>query len=138
VIAIFFFAMAFRKQHIKPANMVRWKFNFLQQSLLALTLICVASLLVSIPVGLLSSPDMQVVGNGSYGHFLKFFQDKVSNEQLPVVTVYSLPIWFYRVVMLAWSLWIATQLIGWGKWWFAGYSSHGTWLTKPPKIEKRA
>ena len=134
---LFFFVMAFRKQYIEPAAMARWKFNFLQLTLLALTFISVTSLLASIPVGLLSTPEMQVVGNGSYGHFFKFFQDKVTNEQLPIVTVYSLPIGFYRVVMLAWSLWVATRLIGWGRWWFAGYSHHGAWIAKPAKVEKK-
>jgi len=75
------------------------------------------------------------VGNGSYGHFFKFFQDKVTTGQLPIVTVFSLPIWFYRLVMLAWSLWVATRLIGWGKWWFAGYSRHGAWIAKPKKTD---
>lgn len=137
ITALFFFVMAFRKQYVAPSSMVRWKFNFLQLTLLTLTFIAAISLLASIPLGLLSTPEMQVVGNGSYGHLLKFFQDKVTNEQLPVVTVYSLPIWFYRVVMLAWSLWIATRLIDWGKWWFSAYSQDGAWIAKPPKIEKK-
>ena len=136
IIALFFFVMAFRRQYVEPTAMERWKFNFLQLTLLTLTFISVLSLLASIPAGLLSTPEMQVVGNGSYGHFFKFFQDKVTG-QLPTVTVYSLPIWFYRVVMLAWSLWIATRLIGWGRWWFAAYSRDGTWIPKPPKVEKK-
>ncbi len=135
--ALFFFVMAFRQQYVEPAVMLRWKFNFLQLALLALTFICVLSLLAAIPVGLLSSPEMQVTGNGSYSHLFKFFQDKVTDEQLPIVTVYSLPIWFYRVVMLAWSLWLATRLIGWGKWWFTAYSRHSAWIAKPAKVEKQ-
>ena len=137
ITALFFFVMASRKQFVEPASMERWKFNFLQLMILALTVISLLSLLAAIPVGLLSTPEMQVVGNGSYGHFFKFFQDKVTDEQLPIVTVYSLPIWFYRVVMLAWSLWVATRLIGWGRWWFAAYSRHGAWIAKPPKVEKK-
>ena len=133
ITALFFFAMALRKQHLQSASMVPWKFNAIQIGLLILTFICVVSLLVSIPIGLLSSPDMQVVGNGSYGHYLRFFQDKISDQQLPMVTVYSLPIWSYRIVMLAWSLWIATKLITWSKWWFASYSMNGLWIKKEIK-----
>ncbi|WP_028862844.1 hypothetical protein [Psychromonas aquimarina] len=135
--ALFFFVSALRSQFVEPAAMKRWQFNCLQLSLLALTVICVISLLVSIPIGLLSTPEMQVTGNGSYGHYFKFFQDKVTEGHLPVVTVFSLPIWFYRLVMLTWSLWIATRLIGWGKWWFAGYSRHGVWISKPKKSAGR-
>ena len=137
VVAVFFFVMAARQQYIKPAEMIRWKFNLLQLTLIALTFICVVSLLVAIPVGLLSSPEMQVVGNGSFGHFFKFFQDKISDAPLPIVTVYSLPIWFYRVVMLTWSLWLATQLIAWGKWWFVAYSHGGAWIAKPSKVDTK-
>ncbi|WP_372882340.1 hypothetical protein [Psychromonas sp.] len=133
--ALFFFVMAFRNQHVQSASMSRWKFNFLQLSILLLTVISVISLIVSIPVGLLSTPEMQVTGSGSYGHFFKYFQDKITTGQLPTVTVYSLPIWFYRIVMLAWSLWVATRLIGWGKWWFESYSRHGAWIPKPQKVD---
>jgi hypothetical protein len=135
IIALFFFAMAARNQYVNPANMLRWKFNTLQLALLVLTFVCGASLLAAIPSGLLSTPQMQVAGNGSYGHLFKFFQDKVSTGQLPIVTVYSLPIWFYRIVMLAWSLWIATRLIGWGKWWFSSYSRDGAWIAKVKKTD---
>jgi hypothetical protein len=134
ITALFFFAMALRKQYIQSASMVPWKFNAIQIGLLILTFICIVSLLISIPIGLLSSPDMQVVGNGSYGHFFRFFQDKITEQQLPNVTVYSLPIWSYRIVMLAWSLWIATKLITWSKWWFTSYSSNGLWIKKDIKI----
>ena len=133
ITALFFFIMALRKQHIKSTSMVYWKFNAIQIGLLILTFICVVSLFVSIPLGLLSSPDMQVTGNGSYGHYLHFFQDKITDHQLPIVTVYSLPIWSYRIAMLMWSLWIATKLITWSKWWFASYSINGVWVKKPVK-----
>ncbi|WP_435234455.1 hypothetical protein ACR30L_11815 [Psychromonas sp. PT13] len=133
ITALFFFAMALRKQYIKPSSLRPWLFNAIQVSLFVLTFICIASLLVSIPIGLLSSPDMQVVGNGSYGHLFRFFQDKMVAQQLPLVTIYSLPIWLYRIVMLAWSLWIATQLIKWGKWWFDSYSANGAWVKIPKK-----
>ncbi|MCE0556955.1 hypothetical protein [Motilimonas sp. E26] len=127
--ALLFFATAYRNQFVVPNKLAQWQFNMLQVGLLLLTFICLVILLLVIPVGLLATPDMQVVGNGSSAYLYKFFQDQVTSGALPLVQVYSLPIWVYRVLMLLWSLWIATQLIKWGKWWFVSYTQGGAWLS---------
>ncbi|MCE2595276.1 hypothetical protein K6Y31_10660 [Motilimonas cestriensis] len=134
IFALFFFAMAYRNQFITPNKLAHWQFNMLQVGLLLLTLICLISLLLVIPVGLLATPDMQVVGNGSSSYLFNFFQDHVTSGALPSVQVYSLPLWVYRVMMLLWSLWIATQLIKWGKWWFVSYTQGGAWLATAPML----
>ena len=129
--ALFFFVMAYRNQYVQPSKLTRVQFNALQVAIVIFTFICLVSLLLVIPIGLLATPDMQVVGNGSSAYWFAFFQDQATRGELPLVQVYSLPIWVYRVVMLLWSLWVATQLINWGKWWFTSYTQGGAWLARP-------
>ena len=78
---------------------------------------------------LLSSPDMQVVGNNSSSHFLQWFADR-AGAQLPQASVISAPLWVYRLVMLLWSLWLAAQLLGWLRWGWNCLSAGGFWREK--------
>ncbi len=104
-------------------------FNLMQIGLALLSALAIGSLLGSIPAGLLSQPDMQIVGNGSGGRLLRWYQD-FSAAQLPHGWVVSAPMWLYRVTMLAWSLWLAVSLLGWLRWGWAQYSANGLWRRK--------
>ncbi|MEA1968835.1 MAG: hypothetical protein U9N77_11540, partial [Thermodesulfobacteriota bacterium] len=101
-------------------------FNFVQIILPALTLLAVATLFYGIQNGLLGYPDMQIAGNGSYNHLLKWYQD-ISGNILPQPVVFSLPMTVYRVLILAWALWIAFALIKWLHWGWDCYSADGLW-----------
>ncbi len=35
--------------------------------------------------------------------------------------------WVYRVVMLAWSLWLAFAVVRWVRWGWIGFSAGGIW-----------
>ena len=37
----------------------------------------------------------------------------------------SLSLWFYRGVMLAWSMWLALALVEWARWGFGQWSRGG-------------
>lgn len=130
VLAVFFFLMAYRNEHIQPQAMSRRWFNSLQVLLAFVTLVTVITLISAIPEGLLSSPNMKVVGNGSYSYHFNYYQDRAVETDFPTVQVVSLPLMFYRIVMLAWSLWLATRILQWGHWWFKAYTSGGTWIRK--------
>jgi hypothetical protein len=80
--------------------------------------------------GLLVRPDMQVAGAGSYGGSLEWYIDRSSND-LPETAVLSLSIWVWRLLMLAWSLWLAFRLVGWVRWAWSAFSTEGRWRTKP-------
>jgi hypothetical protein len=56
---------------------------------------------------------------------------------LPQASVFSVPLWVYRVAMLLWSMWLVFALLRWIKWgWqiFAG----GDWWRSNPKTAPTA
>jgi hypothetical protein len=101
-------------------------FNFVQIILPALTFLAIVVLFYGIQNGLLGYPDMQITGNGSYDHSLKWYQD-ISGNVLPQPVVFSLPMTVYRILILTWALWIAFALIKWLRWGWECYSSDGLW-----------
>jgi len=108
-------------------------FNMTQIGLAGLTLIALSVLLYSMHQGLLGSPEMQIAGNHSYGGHLKWYQDRVG-EQLSDITLYTVPLYVYRVVMMLWAMWLAWSLIDWLKINWILYAYNGLWKTvKKPK-----
>ena len=101
-------------------------FNFVQIILPALTFLAIIVLFYGIQNGLLGYPDMKIAGNGSYDHLLKWYQD-ISENILPQPVVFSLPMAVYRVLILAWALWIAFAFIKWLRWGWECYSADGLW-----------
>ena len=129
VIAVMFFMLAARKQLIKPEAMAPLNFNMMQCAIVAWVGLAVLCMVAAIPMGLLSNPEMKVVGNGSSSHFYNYYQDIVGvPEGFPSVTVVSVPILAYRGVMLLWSLWLSTQLIRWTGWGWGCFSEKKSWM----------
>ncbi len=95
------------------------------------TFVAVALLAAAIYQGLLGSPDMQVMGNGSSNRLLRWFQDR-SGSTLPSGWMLSVPLLVYRAVMLAWALWLALSLLRWVKWAWTAFSTGGAWKLPPP------
>ena len=109
----------------QPATQGRY-FNALQISLGGLTVLALGVLFTAVAQGLLGSPDMQITGNRSSAFLLNWYQDR-SLSILPTATVISVPIMVYRLLMLAWALWLAVSLLNWLKWGWACFSSNGLW-----------
>ncbi len=107
-------------------------FNGIQIGLAGLTLAAVAVLFWAVTQGLLDSPDMRVSGNQSSALSLNWYQDR-SAAILPVATVMSAPLLAYRLLMLAWSLWLAVSLLAWLKWGWGCFANDGLWVKKSPK-----
>ncbi|AFL72991.1 hypothetical protein [Thiocystis violascens] len=103
-----------------------WRFNLIQLGLVLLTLAALAGLLGAVQQGLLGRPEMQIMGNGSTGTLLNWYQDR-GGPTLPEVWVFSVPMWIYRALMLAWALWLAFRLLDWLRWGWAGFSSPQLW-----------
>ncbi len=127
VVAVFFYILAFRKQKLQPGELSRFQFNGLQVCVIVLTIVAVLTLVTAIPIGLLSNPNMKVVGNDSYDNFYNYYQDRAVVGQFPTAQIYSVSLMSYRLVMLVWSLWLATRLIKWAIWWWAAFSAKETW-----------
>jgi hypothetical protein len=107
----------------------RLRHNLLQLVLIAATLWFGSALFDVVQHGLLFTPDMQVAGVGSYGKLLQWYVDQ-SGPALPTPTIISVPLWVYRVLMLAWSLWLARRLLRWAPWAYAAFASGGLWKSK--------
>jgi hypothetical protein len=110
----------------------RWRYNLTQAGLVLLTVAALGGLIAAVSQGLLGRPEMQVLGNGSHGGLLNWYQDR-GGPGLPQVSVVSVPIWVYRALMLAWALWLALRLLGWLRWGWDGFSRPALWREGPPR-----
>jgi hypothetical protein len=130
------FLLAWRGKR-EPDQMGWWRFNFLQLFLIILTFIALGIFIVVVGEGLLGNPDMFIVGNGSSRTYLNWFQPRTGLD-LPQPHIISISVWFYRLLMLFWALWLATALLRWlHKGWNA-FSNGGCWKRwtrrQPPVI----
>lgn len=98
----------------------RWQFNTAQLLLGAFSLAALGVLISAIPFGLLGEPDMGVRGD------LHWFMDRTAS-QLPQPFVISVSIWFYKLAMLLWALWLSFALLRWLPWAWRQYASQGLW-----------
>lgn len=105
-------------------------FNLSQLALAILTLAALSILLAGVQQGLLGPPAMQVAGNGSSAYQLEWYQDR-SAGALPVAEVISAPLWLYRSLMLAWSLWLAYAVLRWLRWGWGCFGAGGLWRSLP-------
>jgi hypothetical protein len=108
-------------------------FNAMQCGVILLTLLALAALIGAISRGLLGHPDMNIVGNGSNSNLLRWYQDN-GNATLPRAWLLSIPLYVYRLAMLAWALWIAFALLSIIKWGWENFSKPVLWY----KPERRA
>ena len=116
-----------------PAERLRATgFNLVQLGLALLTVLALAVLVAAVPKGLLGVPDMHVAGNGSGAWRLRWFADQ-SSGALPGGGVLSVSLWWYKLAMLAWALWLAFTLIGWLQWAFGAWTQGGYWRRREPK-----
>ena len=101
-------------------------FNFGQVILVLWTVAALVSLFWAVQQGLLGTPEMQIVGNGSDSSNLNWYQDRTS-PQLPSASVISVPLLAYKALMLAWALWLAYALLKWLQWGWTCFSDGGYW-----------
>ncbi len=106
-----------------------WRFNLVQAGVVLITLIAIGSIISSLPMGLLGSPDMHVAGHGSFGNSLNWFADR-SDSLLPQASVFSVPMWIYKVLILGWALWLSFALLRWLPWVWRCFSSDGYWRSR--------
>lgn len=127
-VVVWFFAMEARQRRSVDVN--SQLFNVIQAGLIGLSIIALLSLFTTIPQSLLSSPDMQVTGNGSSNYLYQWYQDHSTNT-LPQGWVFSLPLYVFRIAMLLWSLWIVFALMNWIKWGWQCLSAGQLWNSQP-------
>jgi len=130
VVVGWFFIIAWRGK--KADAIPPWRFDLLQIFLAGFTLVALGILVAAVTAGLLGNPEMFIRGNGSSRTLLRWFEPRSGNE-LPLPSVVSVSVWFYRLLMLAWALWLAAALIRWLTWAWTQFSQGGCWKRPPRK-----
>ena len=125
LIAFWIFMLYGRGQIAGLDNPLR--FNTMQIILIVLTVIAVSALFGAVSNGLLGNPDMQIAGNGSSRWQLNWYQDRIESI-IPQAWIVSIPVLAYRVLMLAWSMWMAFALINWLRWGWGCFSTGSLWM----------
>jgi hypothetical protein len=117
------------------------RYNLLQLVLIGLTVAALGILLLAVRAGLLGDPEMFINGNDSSRTMLRWFQAR-SGTLLPQPGCVSISIWWYRLAMLVWALWLAAALIRWLRWGWQNFSRGGLFhkmgkskiVTEPPPM----
>jgi hypothetical protein len=123
------FMLAYRGSEVVAEEKV-WSFNFGQVAIILMTFVALIILVIVVGQGLLGHPDMFIIGNGSTRTYLQWFQPR-SGPDLPTPFVVSISVWFYRLLMLFWALWLAMSLLRWLTWGWKQFSHGGTWRSRP-------
>lgn len=129
ILVVLWFVTMSRRRVLDLAQLRRTDFHLIQVALVLLTALALGILVGTIPRSLLSSPDMQVVGNQSTTSQLIWYQDRMALG-LPTAWAISLPMWVYRAVMLMWSLWLVFSLLGWGRWGWQSFTAGELWRSR--------
>lgn len=108
------------------------RFNLMQLSVAALTVVAIFSLLSAISQGLLGHPSMNITGNGSNAAFLRWYHD-ISDATLPVAWLFSLPMAAYRAAMLIWALWLSFWLLKILRWGWSNFTTPMIWSAAPSR-----
>ncbi len=112
-------------------------FNLLQVLLIGLTALSLGIFVAVVAQGLLGNPEMFIQGNGSSRTLLNWYQPRCEN-MLPQPGCWTVSIWWFRILMLAWALWLAASLIRWLRWAWEQFSTGGCFrksassVTPPP------
>jgi len=106
----------------------RRRFNLMQIGLAVLAVVAMLAVVAAVPRGLLGRPDMRISG-GEYG-VLAWFQDQTRGA-LPRPAVLSVSLWWYKIAILAWALWLSLVLTRWLKWAWEGFARDGLWRSRP-------
>jgi hypothetical protein len=109
--------------------------NLIQLFLIALTLAFLVIMIILLNEGLLGSPRMYIIGNYSHSGMLQWTEPRCGNllSQPGCITV---SIWWYRLLMLLWALWLASSMVRWLPWAWKQFSQGAIFLSirwKAPK-----
>ena len=117
-------ALHWRRTHLRTSR--GWLYDLVQLILGLWAVAAIAIVFLMVRLGLLSSPDMNIVGNGSSATTLHWTLDRASGS-IDTAQVLSLPLYAYHVAMLAWALWLAIAIIRWAPWIWSCLTAGGLW-----------
>jgi hypothetical protein len=139
VVVAWLFILAWRGGGAFP-KLPNWTHNSLQVLLAIITLVVLGIFVAIVAEGLLGSPEMFIRGNGSYQTMLRWYEAR-SNGALPQPFCFTISIWYYRLLMLLWALWLAAALIRWLTWGWRQFNAGGCFHRKakvavPPPLPR--
>lgn len=137
ILVVLWFVVMARRAVMDTASLSRNNLQLMQVGLVFLTVLALGTLVSTIPMSLLSTPDMQVVGNQSSASQLLWYQDRTL-QGLPTAWAVSLPMWVYRAVMLVWSLWLVFSLLEWCRWGWQSFNAGEPWRSSLPAQKKQS
>ncbi len=111
-------------------------FNIGQVLLAAGVIPAVVVIAAVLRTGLLGSPTMFLLGEGSYRTTLQWYQAR-GGMTLPQPEAISVSIWIYRGLMLVWSLWLALLLLRLTPKVWAMFTAGGLWRKPRPSPAPR-
>jgi hypothetical protein len=136
VFGLFVLFVALFQWRARSGPVAEWRrFNLLQVGLAVLAVAAVLCVVAAVPGGLLARPDMRISGGGDY-RALEWFVDQTP-DRLPRPAVLSVSLWWYKIAMLAWALWLSFVLTRWLKWAWEVFARDGLWRS-PPAVPPRS
>lgn len=111
-----------------------WAYNLCQSGLIFLTLLSIGIFIGIASSGLLGDPEMYIVGNGSSDSRLVWYAARTPVE-LPQPGYASISVWWYRLAMLLWALWLAAALVRWLRLGWKNSSNGGHFKKSPPRAK---
>jgi hypothetical protein len=126
--AAWLFAIRWRER-LDTSTLSDRRFKALQGALIVLSVVAILSVVAAIPNGLLATPDMRIAGPGQSAGELSWFTD-LTKGSLPTPWVLSLSLWWYKLAMLLWALWLAFALVRWVPLAWRGLSVGGFWRSR--------
>ncbi len=122
VVVVWLFALVWRGR-LDPSGWRRGLFNTMQLLLILLTAAALTAFVAVGAAGLLGDPAMFILGGDSSPGMLRWYE-AATGADLPGAGILSVSIWWYRLLMLLWALWLAAALVRWLGWGW-GQFSHG-------------
>lgn len=132
VVICWFFLIGWRGTE-RGTDLKALPFNLVQIAIILLAIPVVVTFLFALQRGLLGTPQMMVQGNQSSSTLLRWFAQRTDNV-LPEAGVITVSIWYYRLLMLGWALWLAISALRWVRWGWEQFSRRTIWKSGPPKI----
>ena len=125
------FVAVFEWRSRAGAPHTRARFNFAQVALAILAVVAVLAVVAAVPRGLLAHPDMRFAGAQDLnGTPLYWFLDR-TQDALSRPAVLSVSLWWYKLAMLAWALWLSFALTRWIRWAWGVFTREGLWRARP-------
>jgi len=124
---VFVAAFQWRARNAAPA---KWRsYNLMQVALALLAVAAILAVAGAVPQGLLAQPDMRILPASPSGE-LTWFVDQTA-DWLPSPGVLTVSLWWYKIAMLAWALWLSFALTRWVGWAWRVFNRDGVWRRPP-------